>query len=180
MPPGKAILHDRDHSLSDNATRKRPRSCSSKAVWLPCAAISDRERPRQRRRQQPEYLVRYATREEQTLVTVRRSIATVADTLTDVVVRSTNDTFRSSCLSLLRVRDTRQLKDVVKRKLWKKSGEVSSLDGADGGPERSGFADGGATISCSTSDSQNMDSFDDLALNVGDAGTTQYVAVRYV
>ncbi len=50
---------------------------------------------------------------------------------------------------------------------------MSSLDGADGGPERSGFADGGATISCSTSDSQNMDSFDDLALNVADAGTTQ-------
>ena len=66
-------------------------------------------------------------------MTVRRSVATVADTLTDVVVRSTDDTFRSSCISLLRVRDTRQLKEAVTRRLWQVSGNVSSFDGADAG-----------------------------------------------
>ena len=66
---GKAISHDGDDSLSDNVTcSKRPRSSSSKALLLPGAARSEREHPRQRRRQQLDY----ATREEQTLATVRR------------------------------------------------------------------------------------------------------------
>ncbi|KAI0219095.1 hypothetical protein LSAT2_029278 [Lamellibrachia satsuma] len=122
-----------------------------------------RESSRQRRRLQPQY----ATMEEQTRATVRRSIVTVAATLSEAVGRSTDDTFRSSCLSLLQVRDTRQLKEAITRKLWQLSSEKQSLDGAVAGLDRA--VDDGMKATSSMSSSQNVDSFDDLALNLADA-----------
>ena len=59
----------------------------------------------------------------------------------------------------LQVRDTRQLKEVVTRRLWQVSGEVSSLDCANAGPEKGDSVDGDATGSRATSASQNVNVF---------------------